>query len=277
MGAFLSFGGGVSIDNLEYDPVLIGFGSDGFGTQIPGNAAAFVKGATTQLAASVSADLAGIILVFLNASASNGRYNVDISLDGGSTWFMENIYVAPNNNAGGVTYYPLPINIPQGSDFRMRCSGEASNRTVNVAVIGVPRSAQSRPLYNNAERLFAADTAANYATTSAFGVALASSTVWTELVASTSREYKALLPIIGESGAATTIQPISVRIATGAAGSETEIARFPLSIGTSSPRLPRGICPLISKVIPVGTRVSMHVYAATPGSDTIRPQIWGFY
>lgn len=105
----------------------------GFGTSIPGNASANVKGANTNVLNGIAEDCYGISICFCgaNTSATIRRHLVDLIVDygagvgnAGSTWtvLIANLYAnSPclgTNGAWGYWYY-FPVFIPKGAAVGM--------------------------------------------------------------------------------------------------------------------------------------------------------------
>jgi hypothetical protein len=279
MGAYLNFASGVSIANQDTDYELIGFGS-GAGTNINSGGTNHSKGSYVQLAAGGTAgvtvnDVAGLYLYIFVSSSGGVRFLVDISINGGSSALVTDLYAQPGTNTpgAGVPIY-LPLNIPAGSDVQIRTQASTNNTTCNFAIIGVKRSAQSRPCFGNCEHIIAPDTT----NTRPSGTNVPLSNAWTQLNASTSRSYGALLGVMGDNGTnPATAQPISGAIGVGASSAEVEIGRWMATQLTTAPNLVRGYSPLFEKAVASGSRISARAYGATAGSDNLRFQVLGFY
>lgn len=142
-----------SIDNFGST-----FSDAGFGTNVPGNASANVKGANTQLLTGIANDCYGISICFSggNTSLTIRRMLVDLLIDpgagvggAGSSWttLINNLYVnSPclgTDGAAGYWYY-FPLFIPKGSAIGAAHQDVASGTQalrMGVRVFGLP----SRP------------------------------------------------------------------------------------------------------------------------------------
>jgi hypothetical protein len=124
----------------------------GFGTSIPANASANVKGANTQVLAGIAEDCYGIMIVFAggSASATIHRYLADLIIDpaagvggAGSSWsvMIANLY-APycSLGCGGVCYYfPLYLKAGTAIGFAQQAVVAAKAMRAGVRVYGKPK------------------------------------------------------------------------------------------------------------------------------------------
>lgn len=263
--------GGGSITNLNTTYEQVGLGS-GDGTVIT-TAAANTKGSYVQLTASTINNWAGFWLSLGPASASGTRYLLDISFDGGTTVAVPNLFIQPGAILSGQgPMFFVPLNVPSGSDFRVRAQASTGTNTFRMAVLGVVRTSASRPLFNACTALNAADTTSTYPG----AISIPLTDAWTEITASTAGTYGALLSIHAASGNATTPQTVGIAIGTGAAASEVEMIRWICGYNSSSPALRGATSVLVETSVAAGTRVAARCYGSTPNSDAILGQIFGF-
>lgn len=262
--------GGGSISNLDTSYEQVGFGA-GDGTTIT-TAAANTKGSYVQLSASTSNDWAGFWMSLGPASASGTRYLFDVSFDGGSTVALPNFFVQPGANLSGQG--PLvfvPLNVPAGSDVRVRAQASTGTNTFRMGIMGAIRTSQSRPMFNTCTAINAADTAATYAGS----ISIPLTNAWTEINASTSGTYGGIMGSFTANNA-TAAQAVSIAVGVGASSSEVELFRVLSGYNTSSPALRGAIMPLIEHSIASSSRIAARCYGPTPNSDVILGQLFGF-
>jgi len=284
---FLSSGGGAILNlNEEYER----FGQDslavGGGTVITGGTPAATKGAWVQLLAGGAAgvtvnSLAGFDLFWQAASGSTSRGRLDLSWGavGGDNTLFSNFYIGPNTSAVRARVWDL--NIPAGTKIWARVATQGALATFQVHGQGNIRTAASRPLWTTAEEVrgVSADTNVVSNTVDTTSVT-AINTGWTEFVASTPREYGALMTNLGpraSAAAPTPAQYTAFRVALGAAASEVWFHTTPnYIIASVIMSADSGGGRMIRKTIPSGSRISTELVAVSAGM-VLAPQIWGLF
>lgn len=273
MSQWISFAsGGGSPSNLNTTYEEVGFGS-GDGTTITTTSPAHTKGAYAQLVASTANDWAGFWIVIGGSSSAAGRFLIDISLDGGSTVAIPNLFTLPGAIATGQgPMFFVPLNVPAGSDVQVRAQSGTATQSFRIAMMGAIRNATSRPLYNTCTAISAADTTATFPGSTSIPL----TNTWAEMNPSTSATYGAVMANFGATTAPGTAQLLSLAIGYGASTAEVEMIRTICAINTSSPTF-RGCNGLTAETsIPSGTRMVCRAYGGTPGSDFVVGQLFGF-
>lgn len=262
--------------NNSYEPLgwnLVSGNPDGTLTLVTASTSANAYGATSALGTTANA-WAGFLL-YLGPANSTNRYVLDISFDGGTTWAVTGLYCEPSSS-GMQPPLRLPLAVPQGATISVHAKCSASpSQTIRVGVVGIIRNSSSPPCFSTMTGLNF-DGAATRAATADTALSGTGSPTYTQAVASTAAAYGALFVMLGAGATApVTAQAAALSIATGASGSEVEIARQYLWIAASALTVPHFAPYVIEKSIPVSTRISAKVAAAVPGSDAIRVGIYG--
>ncbi|MBS0371760.1 MAG: hypothetical protein JSS57_21470 [Proteobacteria bacterium] len=274
MSQWISFGGGGgAVANLNTTYEEAGFGA-GDGTLISTTSPAHTKGAYVQLTASTANDWAGFWVSLATGSAASARFLFDISFDGGSTVAVPNVYTLPGGpfSSGQSALFFLPMNVPAGANIQVRAQSGVASQTFRIALLGVVRNSDSRPLFNTCTAISAADTAGTQPGTTAIPL----TDTWTEMNPSTSATYGAIFANFGASTSPATSQAIGIAIGRGAAASEVEMVRTISGFSSTSPTL-RGVSGfMVETSVASGTRICCRAYGATPGSDAIVGQLFGF-
>lgn len=138
----LSNGGSGAMDTYGFNSAAT------MGTPVDPGTTASVKGAWTQLAASVTANLAGFFMAFDTQNRTSGSANNDVYVDigigpsGSEVPVLSNFYNT-NYFSGTQMVFPytpfIPIQIPAGSRIAARCATPytAADRTVGMTLYGV--------------------------------------------------------------------------------------------------------------------------------------------
>lgn len=244
--------------------------NNGAGTVVTAGNANVLGSASASLATTASA-WSDFTLYAGNSSTSNGRFLLDISFNGGSTWPVLDLVAYPGGStSSGMVGIPIQLPVPAGSDIRVRCRGTSNAITIAVFVVGVVDTALRPPFYSTITALNL-DQAASGALVD---LPLNSAGAFTQIIASTASAYGALLVIPTFGGAVATSQPAMIALATGAAASEAVFFQLPVAMNSTTV-LVRGRANVIEKAIPSGTRISAYARATTPGSDVVRVALYG--
>lgn len=275
MSQLTYFGGaGGSPLNEDTDYEFVAFGvQDQGGVSLGSAGVTNTKGTPVQVTAATADDWAGFdLIVFSNL---NVRSLIDISISGNSfaTPAVPNLYMRPSAGGAGdgrCEAY-IPLNVPAASDIYARIQNPSTGVNTPVAIRGRKRSAKSPPCFDVMEALVSGSTTHAGAT-----VSMTNSVVWTEIVASTSQTYGALLTILGEESSITANKKGGLRLAVGSSGSEVEFWRQTWRAATGNPLIRSDGYRLIEKTIPAGSRISACVITDMPNSDTASVGLWGF-
>ena len=183
------------------------------------------KGAWSQLTASTSAD-AGLLLIRAEAVATTATetsmlLDVGIGAAGSETPIMENLAIGGASSASGLALgviMPLPVRIASGSRLSCRIQALIGSDTVNVS---------ATPFALNARQMLPTTVdVIGTSTTTSRGTAFSGSFgTWTEITASTSQRYRAILLSPSVIGTDIVSFTRDLEIAVGAVGSEVEIGR----------------------------------------------------
>lgn len=221
------------------------------------------------------AAISGFWLYGGNISSGTHRVLVDLFTDGsGTTVKVPNIAFFPGGSRWHWVYIPLAV--AGTTEIGAKVQG-TTNVTFQLYIRAVTAHSSLAPGFANAEAIVAADTTNTRPASNTIN-ATTSDTTWTELVASTSRAYGAIL-----AQAQTTATPNpggvggNMALATGAASSEVIISDTPVRINTSNPQLDPFLS-LAQKSVASGTRLSGRILASNAGApDPFCMGAIGFY
>lgn len=279
MGQYINFASGGAITNLDTTYETVGITSVGAGTLVTGGAANTKGAAYTQLSASTASAWSGFWVMITAANSSGNRYLIDIGTGAAAAEvaLVPNIFAYPSTAGSGVQALFFPINVAAGTRISARVQSNGGSGSCQIAVMGEVSVAGSRPMYASVELLAAADTANTRPSSVSITSVNSAGTGWTQVVASTARQYGALIPNLGVTGSLpATAQSLSYRLATGAAASEVLFWQTLLSTAAANPYTGRMTNTPIYRTTPISTRVSAEVLVNTAG-DTFSPQIYGCY
>ncbi len=256
--------------NPDYTLEPLGIGANGsLVTATSGtsnNKGSFVTIGTT------ASNWCGFYLVAGTTAAGSTRFLVDIRI-GGATIILPNYFVRPGNTIIDPVF--IPLQIPTGTlvEFAIQCSSATTAMT--LALQGVPASSSLPPGFTQATALNVDVTNTRPSTVD---VPFASSlpSPLTQLVSSTAAAYGALLGCVdGNATTLGTAQDITAYIGIGASSSETRFGELSTRAGTSTAPILRANV-LYQKAVPISSRLSASILAATPGTDNGRIGLYGF-
>lgn len=278
MSQYISFASSGSPTNLNTTYETVGVTSAGAGTVIT-TGGAHTKGSYVELSASTSGAWSGFWVMVTSSSAGSGRFLIDIATGAAAseTVLIPNIFAYPSTVGAGVQTLWFPVNVAAGTRISARCQASSAGVTCQIAVMGEVTTANSRPMFTSVELLVAADTTNTRPSAVSITSVGTAGTGWTEIVASTARQYEALVPNLGVTGTLpTTAQTINFRLATGAAASEVLFWSSLLSTIAANAYTGRMTNTPIYRTTASGTRVSGEVLVGAAG-DTFAPQVYGCY
>jgi hypothetical protein len=265
-----SGGGGPFNADFKIEP--IGTGTDGTGTDVQAGSAN-TKGTASTLGTTTNS-WKGFTLE-LQVASVNARFLVDVSVDGGSTWVIPNLYAGPSTSASTVVY-EIPLNVASGSSIKVRCQSSTGSAHIRAYVDGwVSQGSGDPPGFTIADVLVAADTTNTRASTTDVSMD-ATGTTWTELVTSLAHDYGALLVSVSENATVPSTQGGRVRLATGAAASEVFQWGRAISLNSTSGSGSGRFTGLSRRSYTTGQRVSGNVWVATPGTEKLAVGLIGF-
>jgi hypothetical protein len=235
-------------------------------TSLSLGATANTKTAWTQVFASTSAAVGGIKVISRGAytltSAQSAITDIGIGAAGSETVIVPNLLTgAPANHFGGISF-DIPVSIPAGSRIAIRASSQRVSYVLPVLVILFPATDPATTPTSVDTLGIATATSSGMSMTGASGT-------YTQIIASTARDYQALIIVPGPSSnsAYPGLAPIFT-CAVGAAGAERDVTQ---SATNSDAGLGFGNFPLSGErgggLVPAGSRISVkHNIASTPGN-----------
>ena len=278
MSQYISFASSGSPTNLNTTYETIGVTSGGAGTTLTGGAAN-TKGSYTEISAATSSAWKGFWVSISSSNSAGNRFLVDIATGAAAseTIIISNMYCQPGTTGFGVQALWMPMSLAAGVRVSARCQSNGASGTVQVSLIGEVSTSNSRPMFASSELLVAADTTNTRASAVSITSVGTAGTGWTQVVASTAREYGAFVPNIGVTGTVPTVaQSLSYRLATGAAASEVLFWSGSAATGAGTPYTGRMPGFVIYRTTAASTRVAAEVLVGSAG-DTFAPQVYGFY
>jgi hypothetical protein len=274
MSSFISFGAGGATQPLNPDIGYerLGYGTDGSMTTITASGSANTLGSYTTVGATATA-WCGLYLDLGKGSNASNRYLVYVRING-TTILIQDIPYIPGAAGSGVNRLELPLQVPSGATVEVAIRSNTGSATLQVAVSGIPASTSLAPGYTSAVSITTPDTSTSRPST--IDVPLGSTASYTQLNASTSEAYGAILVCIEDNGTnPATAQQCTLLVATGAAASEVPIGAVAFTDTTAAPIIAHAYRTL-KKAVASGTRMSAAALATTPGTDKVRVSLHGF-
>jgi hypothetical protein len=200
------------------------------GTSIPPSATANTKGSWTQLIASTSYDCnVALLRIYPNPEDTPPdtlMLDIGIGASGSEVAILPNLFSKSAQYAGGIIQMLLPLSIPAGTRIAARSQASAASSVSNFVVSLELFSGE----YNSTEGITAFDDIIGLSGSPPNSVAVTptpanTKTAWTQLQASTTRDYAGLLVLVDNQGVPdTTNYPgFATDIGIGASGSEVAI------------------------------------------------------
>lgn len=265
--SYATAGGASQARNPQRTYDLFGFTSGGLQVTQSGGTNALSSYSTL---GTTTAALAGIELAIYNFSSSVPRYQVSLRI-GGSTVIVPDLQVKQNTFGQQVVF--IPIRIPTSTLVEVAIRTSHNANSCYFAARGVIENGVDAPGFANMEAILTVVTAA----TEPSATSVPDSDTWTELVASTSREYGALFLCASRTAAPTNAQRSDILLGTGAAASEVAFWRDQFSISTSNPYVAGGLFGPIEANVPASTRLSCKIIGPSSAPDSFLIGLWGLY
>lgn len=264
---YVAFGGSSQPGNPNQTTEPLGYGASGAGVTLTAGGSSNTLGSYTSVGTTSNA-WSGFILEVTYVSNTAQRYQINIRI-GGSTVILEKYFVAP---ATGPVRVRVPIALPTSTSIDAAVQASQASLTCAITLTGIIASSSEYPGFSTGATWL--DTVA---TTYASSTDVPITNTWTQLVASTSAQYGALLPVVSINGTNPTVaQRIVVILGTGASSSEVEFHRFRTPIASGTPYIINANGIPIEKVIASGTRLSAKIDAGNLASgDSVRIGLWG--
>ena len=234
------------------------------------------NGSYTQIIASTSFDYNEILVVATLASNSaDGSLDIARGSAGSEQILIDNLRLSISAANPTFCSARLPLRVPRGS----RLAAQAHGLTPNVMIYGISHGPLSTSGYTRAESL---NIASNIGTTIDPGASANTLSAWTQLIASTSRNYNALMIMCGGAGRAAGTAGVTwlTDIGIGGAGSEQTLFKQLLGTETGSSIFaldPTSFGPFPCS-IPSGNRIAARVQSSTStaGRRAIDVAAYGF-
>ena len=237
-------------------------------TSVSPGATANTKTSWVQVVASAPAAVGGIRVISRSAytlsATQSAILDIGIGAAGSETVIVPNVLVgAPASTSFGGICFDVPIAIPAGSRVAIRAASQRTSYTLSINAI---LFAATDPLTTPSS----VDTLGISTATSSGTAMTGASGTYTQIIASTARDYQALIvmPAPSSSSGFPSLSAIVFTCAVGAAGAERDITQAVATCdggqGFGNFILPgeRG-----GGLIPAGSRISVkHNITSTPGN-----------
>ena len=235
---------------------------------VTANSTAHTKGSWVQLIASTTANASYIVIEAGDVSASGANtatlLDIGTGASGSETALIENIGIGGASRATNRASFAfgVPIRIPSGTRISAR---------IQSLVTG-GKTATIRVFIFEMGDYAAAPTSVDVIGTStgtSEGTAMSgSSGTWVQVLASTTRAYRAVVLVPSFSAISVGNIAVQYTLGTGASGSETEVGRmFAQYSDIETSGFSNALPPLIAGSIASGSRLSVrHDIASSPGS-----------
>jgi hypothetical protein len=222
------------------------------------------NGSYTQLIASTSFDYNEILILSkLNSGSTDATIDLARGSAGNEQFLIDGLRLSLSATAAQFTSARLPLRVPRGS----RIAAQAHGVTPEVIIYGISHGPLSTSGYTRAEAL---NISSNKGTSIDAGASANTLTAWSQLVASTSRNYNALMIMTGGAGrtAGTAAASWLIDVGLGGAGSEQTLFKQLLAFefsstifGTEPPSYGPFPCS-----IPSGSRIASRLQCSTSTS-----------
>lgn len=233
------------------------------------------KGAWAQLIASTSAEIGLLSLQVSGLAQTNVETSCLIDLatgaSGSEVVFAENIAVGGarvlGDSSSNIVAIPLPVRIPSGTRIAARCQALIASDVVGIASAGF--GFPGMHMLPTTLDTYGTSTATSRGTT-----LTGASGSWTEIAASTTQRYRAIVivPSIPTSSVAGNRASVRLTAGFGTAGAEVEVGSILCAFDTLERlhMLPAAIpLPLFADV-PAGSRLAVkHDLASSPGDCAV--------
>jgi hypothetical protein len=234
---------------------------------VTANTAAHTKGAYAQIIASTSANASFLYITIdsVNTTATNTATLIDIATgaSGSETDIITNCAVGGAATGGALlgSVIGVPFQIPSGTRISARIQSLVTGgKTARVSVVVLDAGE-----YSSAPTSL--DVIGTNTATSKGAEFSGSSGTWVEAVASTSRAYRAVCPVISvHSDNAANLLARTYEVGVGASGSETSFGATRYSVtNAEAAGITAPTSYLLGKLIPAGSRLAVrHAITADP-------------
>lgn len=243
------------------------FVQSGFATTITASATTHTKGAWTQLISSLSAEASAVLLWASGNSVASTNTAMLVDIGVGAT--SSESVVVPDIALGGANGFRtfIPVRIASGSRIAARCQCANASQTISLGMVTL-----SQPFPDRVPTVL--DSLGTNTATSAGTAMTGASGQWTQLVASTAKDYQALVLVPSCDATAGANNSVRLSLGIGGSGSESEIG-FTITQSIANPSVSDGTVSstvtsmfslgVASRFIPAGTRIAVrHNLAANP-------------
>jgi hypothetical protein len=244
------------------------------GTTLTSSGSANTKGSWTQLVASTASDISFVQVTVILITSTIGLVDIGVGSAGNEVVVVNNLIVHDNFDP---TVISFPLSIPAGTRISARVQCATASNAVAIAMITYDSS------YAQIEGAAGVDSlGANLSTSMGTTVTNGQPGSWTQLTASTARDYQGIFALVDfqnkAASPANTNFPITLDIGIGAAASEIAIIPTAQMITYNSydqffPNAPVLYTPVN---IPAGTRISARLTSPS-GTQTEGVTAYGVY
>lgn len=256
--------------------------SSNAGVNTPPSASANTKGSFTQVVASTSVDSVWMVvdLQYYPSTTTTVFVDVAVGAAGSEKVIIQDLEFSCTDLGGqhqASQLYGFPVAIPSGTRISARSQvNNASGDSPQVSVILFDGSFSQSEGYAGVDAIGANESSTIGSTLDPGGV-IHTKGAYTQLTASTSRDYVGILAAFDGQNTGTLGSSQSVDIAIGGAGSETVIVPD-ITFWTSVRTIP-WILPFIPIMIPSGTRIAGRCSSSLTGAAdrTVGLIVYGVY
>lgn len=222
------------------------------------------------------------IQIGVNSAASRYRVDIGRGAAGQEYAIATGLVFCGENSAEGIgVQYTLPVHVPAGSRIAARVKGNTAAATnVRVSMTGYTRGPTKAPGYAVCECL---NNGSMMGVVVDPGAVAHTKSSWVQVVASTNRQYRALMGVIGGNNdiARTTQSYQLFDIGIGTAGGESNILRdFPAlaPLGPPETHIMQGFPPLPINIAQ-GSRLAVRAQGSnvTAGDRALDVTLYGLY
>jgi len=266
-GSYFFGGSGATYANANATTEMCDASVDGSGTTVQASTSNVIGDYATLC--TTAAAWSGFDLYVASSSTAAARWLLTITLNNGSS-DLPPIYVQPGGGPStGPVRLRFPIQVASGATVRIKAQSSTGSATVKTYIQGIVASATVPPGYTTVEAINAVDTTNTRPST----IDIPGTSTWTQLSASTSATYGAMLMACGDNGTSNTNQSVSIAIGKGAG--PTEFYRWLAATHTSVPMMHHAASALIEHEVASGSAISAWA-AATTTTDNYRCHVLGF-
>lgn len=237
-----------------------------------------VVGSWTQVIASTTYDIDWLEVFWFPTQNSSARQAFDIGVGGSGNEVMvaQQLMAYSNTNRSTVAHYSFPLSIPSGTRIAARSANSAAADASNIKINGYSGAFTMMEGVAGIDSIgfvLGAGGTGVHGTTLTAGGSAATKGAYSQLVATTSRDYMGLLAAVDTSSVN---DWYLFDVAIGGSGSEVIVLPDLASSVFSVAATPQTFGPYFYP-IPSGTRVAARVASVNNASATINLTLYGIY